>query len=41
MAEKDITGGICHTIYQYVKADNKYMKDFYKNKDSSCLRIVM
>ena len=41
MAEKDIAGGICHTIYQYVKTDNKYMKDFYKNKDSSCLHIVM
>ena len=26
MVEKGITGGICHTIHQYTKANNKYMK---------------
>ena len=24
--EKDIRGGICHSIYQYAKSDNKYIK---------------
>ena len=28
MVEKDIGGRICHSIYQYVKVNNKYMKDF-------------
>ena len=25
MLEKDIRGGICHSIYRYTKANNKYM----------------
>ena len=25
MLEKDIRGGICHSIYRYTKAKNKYM----------------
>ena len=24
MVEKDIKGGICHSIYRYAKANNKY-----------------
>ena len=32
MVVKGIRGGICHTIYQYAKANNKYMKDYDKNK---------
>ena len=35
MVEKDIRGGICDSIYRYAKADNKYMKDYDKNKESS------
>ena len=35
MVEKGIRGGICNSIYQYAKANNKYMKDNYKNKESS------
>ena len=35
MVEKGIRGGICHSIYQYAKANNKYMKDYDKNKQSS------
>ena len=27
MVEKGIRGGICHTIHQYAKAKNIYMKD--------------
>ena len=32
MVEKVIRGGICHSIYQYAKANNK---DYYKNKELS------
>ena len=35
MVEKGINGGICHYIYRYAKANNKYMKDYDKNKESS------
>ena len=35
MVEKDIRGGICHSIYQYAKANTKYMKDCDKCKESS------
>ena len=34
MAEKVIRGGICHSFYRYAKANNKYMKDYYKDKES-------
>ena len=34
MVRKGIRGGICHSIYQYAKANNKYMKDYDKNKES-------
>ena len=30
MVETGIRGGICHSIYQYAKANNKYMKDYEK-----------
>ena len=35
MAEKGIRGGICNTIHRYAKANNKYMKDYNKDKESS------
>ena len=38
MIEKDIRGGICHSIYRYSKANNKYMKNHDKNKKSSYLQ---
>ena len=34
MVEKCIRVGICHSVYWYAKANNKYMKDYDKNKDS-------
>ena len=34
MVEKGIRGRICHSIYQYAKANTKYMKDYDKNKES-------
>ena len=38
MVQKGIRGGICHSIYQYAKANNKYMKDYDKNIESSYLK---
>ena len=39
MVEKGSRGGICHTIYRYAKANNKYMKDYdKKKKESSCIQ---
>ena len=35
MVAKDIRGGIYHAIHQYIKANNKYIKDYDKNKESS------
>ena len=32
MPERDIRGRICHYIYQYAKAHNKYIKDYDKSK---------
>ena len=34
MVEKGIRRGICHSIYQYAKANNKYMNNYNKNKES-------
>ena len=41
MVEKGIRGGICLSIYRYAKANNKYMKDFDKNKEWSYFNIWM
>ena len=38
MVEKGIRGGICHTIHHYLKANNKCMKHYDKNKESSYLQ---
>ena len=38
MAGKVIRGGICHSIYRY--ANNKYMKDYDKIKESSYLKYL-
>ena len=35
MVEKGIRGRICYVIHQYTKANNKYMKDYDKNKELS------
>ena len=37
MVQKGIRGGICHSIYQYEKGNNKYMKDYDKNKETCYL----
>ena len=38
MVENGTRGGICHTIHQYTKVNNKYMKDYDKNKELSYLK---
>ena len=38
MVEKSVRGVICHSIYRYAKANNKDMKNYDKNKESSYLQ---
>ena len=38
MGEKCIRGGTCHDIHRYAKDNNKYMKDYDKDKESSYLK---
>ena len=36
--ENGVQGGICHAILRYAKANNKYMKDYNKDKEESFLQ---
>ena len=38
MVEKGVRCRMCHATHLYVKANNKYMKDYDKNKESSYLK---
>ena len=38
MVEKVIRGEICHAIHWYAKANNKYMKNYDKTKESWYLK---
>ena len=40
MVEKGTRGGICHAIHRYAKANNKYMKNYDKNEESSFLEYL-
>ena len=40
MVEKRTRGGICQAIHRYAKANNKYMKKFNKDIESSYLRYL-
>ena len=33
MVGEAIRGGICHSINRCAKANNKYIKDYHKNKE--------
>ena len=40
MAENGIRGGMHHAIHRYAKPNNKYIKNYDKNKDSSYLMYL-
>ena len=40
MVEKGIRGGICHVIFRYAKANNKYMQNCDKNEEPSFLEYL-
>ena len=40
MVEKGIRGEICHAIYRYAKANNKYMKNYNKCKEESFIQYL-
>ena len=40
IVEKGIRDGICHSVHKYAKANNKYMKNYDKNKESSYLEYL-
>ena len=40
MVEKGIRGGICHAIHWYAKVNNRYTKDYDKNKESTYLKYL-
>ena len=40
MVEEGIRGGICHAIHRYAKANNKYMKNYNNNEESSYIQYL-
>ena len=40
IVEKGIRGGICHAIHRYTKVNNKYMKNYDKNKESLYIQYL-
>ena len=40
MVEEGIRGGICHSIHLYAKANNKYMKNYNNNEESSYIQYL-
>ena len=40
MVEEGIRGGICHSIHRYAKANNKFMKNYNNNGESSYIQYL-
>ena len=40
MVEEGVRGGICHSIHRSAKTNNKYMKNYNKNKESSYIQYL-
>ena len=40
MVEKGIRGGICYAIHRYAEANNKYIKNYDQNKESSYIQYL-
>ena len=40
MVEEGIGGGICHSIHRYAKANNRYMKNYNNNEESSYIQYL-
>ena len=40
MVEEGIRGGICHSIHRYAKANNKYIKNYNKDEESSYIQYL-
>ena len=40
MVEEGIRERICHAIHRHAKANNKYMKNYDKNKESSYIQYL-
>ena len=40
MVEEGIRGGICHSIQRYAKTNNKYMKSYNNNEESSYIQYL-
>ena len=40
MVEEGIRGGICHSIHRHARENNKYMKNYDENKESSYIQYL-
>ena len=40
MVEEGIRGGICHSMHRYAKDNNKYMKNYNNNEESSYIQYL-
>ena len=40
MLEKGIRGGICHSVYQKAKVNNKYIKNYDRLRESSYIQYI-